>query len=163
MLPSQDIRLASPERDVAALLELNNAHAVETSLLDAARLTHLLGVAFMATAIGRHAALLIALDQDADYDSPNFSWFQRRLDRFVYVDRLIVNATHRGQGLAKRLYRDLFAAAVVAGHSHVVCEVNVDPPNPASDTFHATLGFTELGRDRLANGKTVRYLSRTVA
>lgn len=157
-----DIRLPSPSRDDAALLALNNAHAVETSRLDAERLTQLLTQAFYAANIDRDAALLIAVDQSAAYDSPNFLWFQARLPRFIYVDRIIVSQRARGQGLARLLYSDLFAAARRAGHSHVVCEVNVDPPNPASDAFHAALGFTELGRTLLANGKTVRYLTRSL-
>jgi predicted GNAT superfamily acetyltransferase len=36
----------------------------------------------------------------------------------------------------------------------------LDPPNPVSDAFHRALGFTEIGRAALANGKTVRYLER---
>ncbi len=152
------IRLPSV-RDRAALLALNNAHAVETSELDAAKLTHLLSQAFRATAIGGDAALLIAFDQSAAYDSPNFTWFQARYERFVYVDRIVVAAAHRGHGLARRLYRDVFAHAQAAGHERVVCEVNVDPPNPGSDAFHAALGFFEVGRAVLANGKTVRYLT----
>jgi uncharacterized protein len=147
---------------MAALLALNNAHAVETSALDASRLAELVQTAFQATAIGHDAALLIAFDQNAPYNSPNFVWFKQRLRHFVYVDRIIVSAAHRGQGLAKRLYSDLFHAATTAGHRNVVCEVNIDPPNPASDAFHASLGFAEIGRARLANGKTVRYLSRAL-
>jgi predicted GNAT superfamily acetyltransferase len=35
------------------------------------------------------------------------------------------------------------------------------PPNPASDAFHAALGFAEVGSARLFDGmKTVRYLAR---
>lgn len=157
-----DVRQRSPARDTAALLALNNAHEIETSRLDINRLEAMLGRAFMAAAIGRADALLIAFDERADYDSPNFQWFRGRLARFVYVDRVIVAASSRGHGYARRLYEALFEMAVGRGHSHVVCEVNVDPPNPASDAFHAVLGFTEMGRALLANGKTVRYLAKAI-
>ena len=50
--------------------------------------------------------------------------------------------------------------ARAAGHERVVCEVNADPPNPASDAFHAALGFAEIGATLLPNGKTVRYFMR---
>jgi uncharacterized protein len=33
---------------------------------------------------------MLAFDQDADYDSPNFLWFRERLARFVYADRVVV-------------------------------------------------------------------------
>lgn len=149
------------EADQAGLLALNNAHAVELSLLSAESLRGLLGGAFHARVAGEGAALLVAFDQDGDYDSPNFLWFRDRYPRFVYVDRVVVSPAARGRGLARALYADLFAAAVRAGHDRICCEVNVEPPNPASDAFHAALGFEEVGRARLAEReKAVRYLMR---
>jgi predicted GNAT superfamily acetyltransferase len=68
----------------------------------------------------------------------------------------------RGRGYARRLYDDLFDRAGEAGHAIVGCEVNSDPPNPASDAFHAALGFAEVGRAKIPNGKTVRYLLRAI-
>jgi predicted GNAT superfamily acetyltransferase len=148
--------------DAARVLALNNAHEIETSRLDAARLQHLLDEAFFAQARGDLAAMLLAFDQDADYDSPNFLWFRARLQRFVYVDRVITAAGARRTGHARALYEALFARAADAGHDRVVCEVNSDPPNPGSDAFHAALGFAAMGRARLGNGKTVRYLARAL-
>ncbi|WP_082769813.1 GNAT family N-acetyltransferase, partial [Phenylobacterium sp. CCH9-H3] len=107
----------------AALLALNNAHARELSWLTADRLAALVGEAFAARRVGLADALLIAFDQDAAYDSPNFLWFRDRYDRFVYVDRIVVAEAARGRGLARALYLDLFAAAKAAGHARVVCEV----------------------------------------
>ncbi|RYF90942.1 MAG: GNAT family N-acetyltransferase, partial [Caulobacteraceae bacterium] len=72
-----------------ALLRLNNDHAVELSLLDAAGLRRLVGAAFLALRAPPAEALLIAFDQDAAYDSPNFLWFRERYARFVYVDRVV--------------------------------------------------------------------------
>ena len=97
-----------------ALLDLNNAHARETSLLTPAEWHNLVREAFSATCVGGPAALLIAFDQDADYHSPNFKWFQDRRPRFVYIDRIIVAGTLRGKGLAGDLYRDLFERARAA-------------------------------------------------
>lgn len=146
-----------------ALLALNNAHAVELSWLEPERLAHMIGEAFVARRVGEADALLIAFDQDADYDSPNFLWFRARYPRFVYVDRIVVAGHARGRGLARKLYDHLFDAARAAGHERVVCEVNADPPNPASDAFHAGLGFVEVGLAAIHGGeKTVTYLERTL-
>jgi predicted GNAT superfamily acetyltransferase len=142
-----------------ALLALNNEHAQELSWLSPERLPHLVGEAFFARRIGRVDAFLLAFDQDADYDSPNFLWFRERHERFVYVDRIVVASSARGRGVARLLYRALFAEAARAGHSRVVCEVNSEPPNPASDAFHAALGFAEIGSASIHDGrKAVRYL-----
>ncbi|MCK5911212.1 MAG: GNAT family N-acetyltransferase [Caulobacter sp.] len=147
--------------DGAALLALNNAHAVELSWLEPERLAHLVTQAFLARRAGAADALLLTFDQDADYDSPNFLWFRARYPTFVYVDRVVVSDTARGRGLAKTLYEDLFAAARAAGHQRIVCEVNADPPNPASDAFHAALGFIPVGTAEIHGGeKTVTYLER---
>jgi predicted GNAT superfamily acetyltransferase len=145
------------------LLALNNAHAQELSWLEPERLEHMVGQAFLARRIGNLDAYLLAFDQDADYDSPNFLWFRTRYPRFVYVDRIVVVASARGRGCARRLYRDLFEHAERTGHERVVCEVSISPPNPASDAFHAALGFAEVGSASVHEGrKTVRYLLRTL-
>lgn len=147
----------------AALLALNNAHATELSWLDSGRLAHLVVQAYAAWRIGDADALLIALDQRASYDNPNFQWFHDRFPRFVYVDRIVVAPMARGRGLARRLYEALIRKASEAGHDRVVCEVNLDPPNPQSDAFHAALGFSEVGSASIHGGaKTVRYLARAL-
>jgi predicted GNAT superfamily acetyltransferase len=144
-----------------ALLALNNAHARELSWLEPARLEYLVSVALLARRTGELDAFLLAFDQDARYDSPNFLWFRARYPRFIYVDRIVVAASARGRGRARRLYDDLFEHAVRIGHDRVVCEVNQNPPNPASDAFHAALGFVEVGIASVYDGsRTVRYLSR---
>jgi uncharacterized protein len=146
-----------------AIVALNNAHAVELSYADAARMRLLIERAYCARGIADTAAMLIAFDQDADYDSENFHWFKARYDRFVYVDRLVVTRTARGSGLAKHLYAHLFDQARADGHAHIGCEVNSDPPNPASDAFHAKCGFAEVGRQTLdAKSKSVRYLLKSL-
>jgi uncharacterized protein len=146
-----------------ALIALNNAHAQELSWLEPERLEHLVKQAFLARRIGNLDAFLLAFDQDARYDSPNFLWFRCRYPRFVYVDRIVVASSARGRGHARRLYLDLFEQAARAGHERVVCEVNSNPPNPESDAFHAALGFVEVGHASIHNdSKTVRYLLRAL-
>jgi uncharacterized protein len=162
--PVTAAEISQGERLGPALLALNNAHARELSWLEPARLAHLVEQAFLARRIGDLDAFLLAFDQDADYDSPNFRWFCARYPRFVYVDRIVVASSARGRGCARRLYGDLFEHAARAGHERVVCEVNSRPPNPGSDAFHAALGFVEVGSAAIHGGsKTVRYLSRTLA
>jgi predicted GNAT superfamily acetyltransferase len=155
--------LTKAPRQFDAMLALNNAHAQELSLLEPERFAYLIEHAFLVRKIGDLDGFLIAFDQDARYDSPNFLWFRARYPRFVYVDRIVVAAKARGRGYARRLYNDLFAHARHAGHDRVGCEVNSRPPNPISDGFHAALGFTKVGQASVyANSRTVQYLSRTL-
>lgn len=142
------------------LLALNNTHAAELSLMTASRFAVMLQASFAARRIGT-VAMLLAFDQNAEYDSENFLWFRARYKHFVYVDRVVVAAQARGLGLARRLYEELFGQAAEAGHGRVVCEVNAEPPNPASDAFHAALGFAQVGSATLAGGrKVVRYFCK---
>ena len=145
----------------APLLALNNTFAAELSFLTPEKAAQLVAQAFMAASVGEADALLLAFDQDAAYDNPNFAWFKLRFPRFVYVDRVVVAEAARGRGLARALYLALFARA--AGYERVVCEINLDPPNPASDAFHAGLGFEAVGSAVLPGaGKTVRYFSKAL-
>jgi hypothetical protein len=50
-----------------------------------------------------------------------------------------------------------------AGEDCVVCEVNIEPPNPASEAFHLAMGFEEVGQAAIHGGtKTVRYFEKTI-
>jgi uncharacterized protein len=150
--------------DASTTLQLNNAHAQETSELDLAHLTTLLGMACYARGIDQgKTAFLIALDHTAPYQNPNFAWFKRTYQSFIYIDRIIVAESARGQGIARLLYEDLFAAAHNAGVHRIVCEVNSDPPNPASDAFHFAMDFEKVGQAVLYNGaKTVSYFAKNL-
>lgn len=140
--------------------KLSAANEIETSPLDEIRFGHMIGQSLISWAYGDHDAYLIVFDQDSDYDSPNFLWFKSRYPKFAYVDRIVVAETARGKGVARALYEELFRKTRDARFDKIVCEVNFAPPNPASDAFHAKLGFAEVGRTTLANGKGVRYLLR---
>ena|ERR1700679_325186 len=148
--------------DADRTLDLNNAHAVETSSLDLAAAERLLAMCFYAKYVSPGMrGFLLALDQDAAYDNQNFDWFRRRFERFVYIDRIIVAEDARGRGLARLMYEDLFASAKTAGHVRVVCEVNIDPPNEGSLAFHRSMKFVALADVVLKGGsKRVRYLEK---
>lgn len=147
--------------DLADVLTLNNEHAAELSWLEAPKLAHMIGEAFFAGRIGSRDAFLIAFDETADYDSPNFQWFRERHPRFAYIDRVCVAPHARGRGHARRLYEALFAAAKASGRPLVTLEINAEPPNPGSEAFHAALGFIEVGSAVIHGGtKPVRYYEK---
>ena len=156
--------LRSPSADdAAAMLALNNEFAVETSLLNIATLQQLVASSFLVCIAGQMDGFCIALDQDAKYQNPNFEWFRGKYRRFVYIDRVVVAAHARGQGIARKIYCDLKLASKNADHSVIGCEINIDPPNLASDRFHQAFGFVEVGRTFLADrAKTVRYLALSI-
>ncbi len=156
--------------DIAGLLSLNAANETELSPLDHAGLQRLMASALYCGVMGPVGAplgFLIVLDQDAPYSSPNFLWFRARLDRFAYIDRIVIDEAARGAGYAQQLYAAAFAAVRQRNHSVLCCEINQTPPNPASDRFHARLGFTAVGQAELPTPpgrpeKIVQYLQASI-
>jgi uncharacterized protein len=156
--------------DLAGMLVINAANEIALSPLDLAGLQRLIASALYSGAVGPvgcPVGFLLVLDQDAVYESPNFLWFRRRLERFTYIDRIVIDAAARGAGHARQLYAAAFAVARAHNHQLICCEVNQTPPNTASDRFHARLGFVPVGQAGLAPSagqaaKTVQYLQATL-
>jgi predicted GNAT superfamily acetyltransferase len=181
----QPIRSATDE-----LLTLNNDHSIELSPLTLNELDQIIRESFFSATINDSDALLISLDQSSRYQHVNFLWFRDFFEgrrqapgsssdphadparglsaqdanaNFVYVDRVVTAPSARGRGYAGALYAELFQRAKSAGQTRIACEVNLDPPNPASDAFHASFNFQEVGRASIHNHtKTVRYLIRNL-
>ena len=158
-----EIKSARSQATLDALLLVNNRSADETSPLTSERWVQLLDMASVALYVPPDAALLLAFDQSSIYDGFNFSWFKSRLDRFIYIDRVVVSERYRRTGIGKSLYAEVFKRAAALGHQRIVCEVNLFPPNVPSDQFHEALGFKEVGRAAVRGGsKVVRYLAAHV-
>ena len=140
-----------------------------TSPLDAAQLAALHAEAALhrvAVVGDQIAAFLLALREGAKYESENYRWFAARYPRFLYVDRVVVSAAHRGERIGVQLYESLFELARATNLRTIVCEYDVDPPNPTSQRFHERFGFREVGTQRVAGGKkrvSLRLLELPIA
>jgi predicted GNAT superfamily acetyltransferase len=138
---------AEPEH-FAALLRLNEESVSVLAPLSRDRLESLHRCAAYHKVVldgGAVAGFLLAFADGSDHDSPNFRWFAERGGGFIYVDRVVVAASRRRSGVGSLLYGDLFALARDRGWDCVTCEIDADPPNPASERFHERLGFVEVG------------------
>jgi len=160
------IPVLAGRRHFPDILALNAESVQFLSPLSARQLEHLHAHAAYHKVVvdgQRVAAFLLALAPGAPYDSVNYQWFDARYPDFLYVDRVVVSRAARGNGLASLLYRDLFQAALAQGYARVVCEFDIDPPNRASEALHLRLGFSEVGRQRVAaGGKLVSLQSAPV-
>jgi uncharacterized protein len=96
------------------------------------------------------------------YDGEEFQWFQRNMDSFLYIDRIALAATARGKSLGRTLYNQVSTFAREKGYPRLVCEVNLEPPNPNSLAFHKALGFETIGTLDTHDGRTVALLSKYV-
>jgi predicted GNAT superfamily acetyltransferase len=152
-----DVRIRDAEfADLGAILSLNEASVALLSPLSPQRLAELHTQAALHRVVEREGAVigfLLAFREGADYDSPNYLWFAERYPQFLYADRVVVADAARGHGVGTLLYRDMFEFAAVSAVNLVTCEFDIDPPNPASEQFHARFGFREVGRQWVADGR----------
>ena len=153
--------------DFAAILALNDESVHFTSAMSAERLDALHRAAAYHKVVeidGEVVAFLLAFREGAPYDSPNYLWFAERYPQFLYIDRIVVAPAHRGARLGVALYDDIIAFAVASGVPWLTCEFDVEPPNPASERFHARMGFGEVGTQWLGDRtKRVSLQARAIA
>jgi len=141
--------------DFPEILRLNAEWVRFTSALDLTGLTELHAQSPYHCVVesgGRVAGFLLAMREGSDYASPNYRWFDERGGSFLYVDRIIVDSSDQGRGIAALLYDDLLEFAKRSGIDRLVCELDAEPPNEASRRFHDRLGFVEVGTQWIANG-----------
>ena len=142
--------------DFARILELNQTAVRHTSSMDLARLAkldHLADYHKLALIDGQIAGFLMGMCYGTPYINANFQWFSDRLKDFVYIDRVVVDAAFAGHGVGSALYQDLANFARRIDITSLVCEINVEPPNPASMAFHQKWHFKEIGSEARDDGQ----------
>ena len=153
--------------DLPRLLEINQANVPAVGSVDADRLAFIVAESPIALAVEHGddlAGFCLVLGSDSPYDSVNYRWFTERYERFMYLDRVAVDAAARGEGLGTLLYAEVDRRMRErADAEHLALEVNVDPPNEGSLRFHARLGFTEVGQQDTPYGIRVSMQLRPVA
>jgi predicted GNAT superfamily acetyltransferase len=158
-LAIRDVR----EHDLDAVLALNNEAGTGILATDRSRLRHLYEIAHyfrVAEQEDRILGFLIAMRPDAGYTSPNFRWFQARYESFVYIDRIVIASESRGHGLGRIFYCDVQSYAEVRVPL-LTCEVFLEPRNDQTVLFHGTMGFQEVGQQKMDEaGPKVSLLAR---
>jgi predicted GNAT superfamily acetyltransferase len=148
------IRAAVPT-DFETICALNVAEVQYTSAMDLTRLAELNALSCyhkVACLGGVVSAFLLAMCSGSPYKNANFEWFSRKYARCIYVDRVIVSSSARGQHLGSLLYEDLFSHARSKAIPLLACEYNLVPPNEPSRLFHDKFGFKEQGTRWVADG-----------
>ena len=160
-LSIRDVQL----HDLDSVLALNNAAGSTILPLDVAGLRRLYDEACyfrIAEVDGHIAGFLLALREDANYQSPNFLWFQAHFPEFVYIDRIVVARPYRGLGLGRVFYADANSYAEKRV-PQLTCEVFLEPRDDVSLLFHGTWGFLEVGQQTMPNnGRRVALLAKTL-
>ncbi len=95
---------------------------------------------------------LIALTPGKDYHSPNYKWFEKKFDSFMYVDRIVIDFAYQSNGFGWAFYNNLRKFTEYRS-PRITCEVNLRPPNEGSIIFHEKYGFRQVGTQETEGGK----------
>ena len=143
------------DEDESRVLQLNQEHVAVLSPMDAGRLQQLRGWAQRFDVIehiaeGREApetrvdGFVIVVAPGTAYDSAKYRWFSQVYSDFLYLDRIVLDSRVHRRGLGNVVYDAVEADAAASGR--LCLEVDIDPPNVASLSFHARRGFREVAR-----------------
>ena len=142
------------DEDFQLIVDINDAEVQHTSPMSVRRLSDLDQLCCyhkVAEVDGDVAAFLFAMRESVSYQNENYEWFSSRYSKFLYIDRIVVDANYSGLKIGTKLYHDLFNYARSHQVFTIACEYNVIPPNDPSRIFHEKFGFTEVGTQWLAN------------
>ncbi len=149
------IRDAQPG-DFDYILGLNAKDVIVLSPMDSAKADYFLRKAELfqvAEVDGQPAAFMIVMREGTDYGSENYVWFSEQYDKFLYIDRIVIDENYRRLGLGRILYENLFKYAEETGISVVTAEVDIRPKyNEPSFGFHKEMGFREVGQQIIRGG-----------
>ena len=151
--------------DLEWVLKANNAAVPAVNPHDASSLRALIDGAdrcWVAVDGTTPVGLLVTFGPGATYESTNYRWLSERYDRFRYVDRIVVIPEAKGRGVGRALYRALEEHVASVEAERVLCEVNIEPPNPSSIAFHTAMGWSPIADREISVGKAVRYFEKRV-
>ena len=131
------------ERDLDDILRINEQEAKWVGSRERSFFKKYLGLPFFQVVeeAGKIVGFVLAMREDTDYDSKNFLWFKERVDKFLYVDRLVIDVGERGKGLGSELYKKIIAESGVS----ITAEITIIPMNRRSIGFHERFGFQGMG------------------
>ena len=101
---------------------------------------------------------VICFRENLEYESLNYKFFNETKQKFLYIDRVVIQSDYRRMGFGTKVYK--YIDGVAAKESlPICCEVNSIPLNQISFNFHAKNGFIMVG-GRDFKDHSVRYLQK---
>ena len=154
------------QTDLYTVLLMNNEAVPAVNELNAEDLEWYFEVAntfFVGEIDGEIVGFLVGLDGPGlPYESENYAWFSSRYEKFLYVDRVVVDSGIFSQGLGQLFYKKFIEDS--SGYSFLCAEVNLRPRNERSLRFHEKFGFKPVGEQDTNEGKkTVQMLEYKIS
>jgi predicted GNAT superfamily acetyltransferase len=151
------VKRSIEKKDLPAILEANQSGVPEVGSLNKEELGFLIQESCSACLYETYQAsrqhlvgFVIVIPENSTYKSLNYKWFSERYNKFLYIDRVWVSAEFRGQGYGRKIYEDLKSMSQTE-KLPLLAEVNLEPLNFQSISFHRALGFKEVGEGHFEN------------
>lgn len=145
------------ERDLDFVLRVNRENVEVLSPMDEEKLRFFMEqgelVKVLEVGAGQPTAFFIVLREGvSEYKSENYIWFSNKYEKFLYIDRIVIDAPYRRMGLGREIYEYVFEHAGETGVPVVTAEIDTIPYNEASLKFHEEMGFKEVGEQFIRGG-----------
>ncbi len=98
-------------------------------------------------------AFLIVIREGKKYGSLNYQWFMKNYEKFLYIDRVVVDPNYHRAGIGRILYNEVIKKAQEEAIGVVSAEIDIFPENITSLKFHKRFNFKEVGKQFVADGK----------
>lgn len=151
-------------KDESALLALNAASVTVLSPLDRARFSMLkqqASLILIAEGDRGVCGFLMGFCEGKMYDSKNYQWFSERLKHFFYIDRIVIAEPARSMGIGRQFYQVITEWAQAERLHWLAAEIDIEPANPKSLSFHQRQGFVSVGQQGV-NGKRVSLMVKSL-
>jgi predicted GNAT superfamily acetyltransferase len=139
---------SSSEAQLQSIYNLNQANTPEVGPLESMQhleqLIELSAYNLLVLKEDEVVGFIICMREGSAYGSENYKFFSQRLKKFLYVDRVAIDEQHRRAGLGQAIYEDIFSQAS-NDSLPIALEVNTQPVNQPSLTFHEKMGFDQIG------------------
>tara|TARA_B110000014_G_C19796159_1_gene413617 strand:- start:24 stop:527 length:504 start_codon:yes stop_codon:yes gene_type:complete len=162
------IELLNPQtyhENLDSIFKLNQENIPEVGeLLSLQNLAQLIGLSsfiYISRFNDSIAGFIILMREGVDYKSENYKYFKSKYKRFLYIDRIVIDQDFRKKGIGSSFY-NLAIQNAIENNLFLCCEVNQQPPNEVSMSFHKKFNFKEVGLGIQVKGKReVVYMEKS--
>ena len=155
-----NLKINQDEEILSSFYEINQQQVPKVGSVSLEEFINLIQISDISYGIikkGICLGFVICLRENTNYQSINYKFFQKRHNKFFYIDRIAITNEHQSSGIGSTLYNKLFS--IKDKFNIPICaEVNIDPPNESSINFHRKHGFSEITESTLKEGYSVVYM-----
>ena len=155
-----DLKINQNEEIFSSFYEINQQQVPKVgsvSLQEFINLIKISDISYGFIKKGICLGFVICLRENTNYQSINYNFFQKRHNKFFYIDRIAIANKYQSSGIGSILYNKLLSIKVKF-NIPICAEVNIDPPNESSINFHRKHGFSEITECTLKEGYSVVYM-----